>query len=268
MKISSLLIGNKNQKSFSNFLIGGHRLRDADKDGVPNIFDCQPFNPKKDTTIEDIKKEQGEWERAMDWVLKGKPTYAAQSEPSFYRKVKYLIDRGEMSLEQAKKIAQQKAINKYAEEMAKHGLQPVFQNGELVGFHDLKNQMSIGIQEIPKIKDIETLKRYERAGIIKTEIVQQVEAEKKAQELLKKPEPLIKDKKRIIESYISVYMGEEYKPKVFYQKTLKERVKGVGETLKTGEFWTIPSILFSYKRIKDCNSGWRCFDYLFSGKCV
>ena len=52
MRVSSFLIGEKNNYNFSSKLLGKRRLRDYDKDGVPDIFDCQWRNPKKDSTVE------------------------------------------------------------------------------------------------------------------------------------------------------------------------------------------------------------------------
>jgi hypothetical protein len=51
MNISSFLIGQKNNYNFSSKLIGSKRLKDYDKDGVPDRFDCQWRNSKKDATI-------------------------------------------------------------------------------------------------------------------------------------------------------------------------------------------------------------------------
>lgn len=48
---TSLLIGKKGNNNFSNKLIGLSRLKDYDKDGVPNIFDCKPKNRYKDSTL-------------------------------------------------------------------------------------------------------------------------------------------------------------------------------------------------------------------------
>lgn len=50
--MKSLLIPNKKSyPKFLNPLIGSHRLKDKDKDKVPNIFDCSPRNRYKDAPI-------------------------------------------------------------------------------------------------------------------------------------------------------------------------------------------------------------------------
>ncbi len=51
-KISNLLIGKGlNQKGFSSLLLGKKRLKDTDKDSVPDIFDCKPLDPNRDSVI-------------------------------------------------------------------------------------------------------------------------------------------------------------------------------------------------------------------------
>ena len=53
MKLSQVLVGNKSSHSvkFTPFLVGKTRMKDSDGDGVPNIWDCVPNDPKRDSTL-------------------------------------------------------------------------------------------------------------------------------------------------------------------------------------------------------------------------
>ena len=57
MKSSEFLIGKRtgNQRA-SDLLIGKRRMSDKDRDGVPNIFDCKPNDPKRDSLLGDIAR--------------------------------------------------------------------------------------------------------------------------------------------------------------------------------------------------------------------
>lgn len=55
---SNLIIGlNNKDYNFSNILVGKNRLRDSDKDGVPNIFDCKPNDPKRHGFADNVAKK-------------------------------------------------------------------------------------------------------------------------------------------------------------------------------------------------------------------
>jgi len=48
----SLLIGNKKSKNnFSSLLLGNKRLKDSDRDKIPDIFDCKPKDKKRDSYL-------------------------------------------------------------------------------------------------------------------------------------------------------------------------------------------------------------------------
>ena len=106
--VSSLLIGKKNNYNFGNLLVGSKRLKDYDKDGVPDIFDCQWRNPKKDSTVDNKDYEYPSstmsaneialWEQAANLIFKGKAWVAGQ-DPQLRRKVNYLSAQGYRSAE-------------------------------------------------------------------------------------------------------------------------------------------------------------------------
>jgi len=94
------------------------------------------------------KREEQEWETARNWIRRGKPTYAAKSNPSLYRKIKILQERGLTSWENVAEAREQ--YNQQIADLESQGFIPVYSNGKLTGFEDTEAQMSIPIEEFEK----------------------------------------------------------------------------------------------------------------------
>src|SRR3990172_13446743 len=71
---------NNKNRDFLGLLAGAKRMRDSDKDGVPNIFDCAPNNPNRDAPIIPQQLLQRRPEYIAEQIRKRKPLTLGEQE--------------------------------------------------------------------------------------------------------------------------------------------------------------------------------------------